>query len=66
MGLKSKPLDKVRQDVPVLKEPLVRVNFNVPESMRAEWKIQAVHERRDLSSIIIEAMRLYLSTHKTT
>jgi hypothetical protein len=68
MGLKSKPLDKVRSDVPVhevTKEDVARINLNVPESMRQQWKIAAVHAKRPLTDMIIEAMSIYLNTHRS-
>ena len=69
MGLKSKPLSAVRADVPVhdvTKENVVRININVPESMRQQWKIAAVHAKKPLSDMIIEAMSIYLNTHLRT
>jgi hypothetical protein len=67
MGLKSKPLDRVRPDVPVndvTKEDVVRINLNVPDSLRQAWKMAAVKEKRPLTDLIIEAMSMYLNTHK--
>lgn len=63
MALKSKPLDQVRDDVPVFKEKAVRVNLNVPKSVRVAWKIAAAQRHEDLSSLIVEAMNAYLHTH---
>ena len=63
MALKSKPLDRVREDVPVFQEKPVRVNLNVPESVRSAWKIAAAQRNKDLSSLIVEAMNAYLHTH---
>lgn len=63
MGLKSKSLDAVRADVPVAevtKEEMVRININVPESLRAKWKIEAVNRKTDLTTLILEAMSKYL------
>jgi len=40
MGLKSKPLEKVRDDVPVsavTREETTRININVPLSTRKRW-----------------------------
>jgi hypothetical protein len=68
MGLKSKPLDKVRADVPVhevTKEDVVRINLNVPESMRQQWKIAAVQAKKPLTELIIESMSIYLYTQKS-
>ena len=67
MGLKSKPLNQVRQDVPVhevIKEDVVRINLNVPQSTRQQWKIAAVHAKKPLTEMIIEAMSIYLNTQK--
>jgi hypothetical protein len=69
MVLKSKPLDKVRADVPVdqvMKEEVVRINLNVPASLRQQWKIAAVQAKKPLTEIIIEAMNIHLknSVHK--
>lgn len=68
MGLKSKPLSQVRADVPVhevTKEDVVRININVPESMRQAWKIAAVQAKRPLTELVIEAMSMYLNTQKS-
>jgi hypothetical protein len=67
MGLKSKPLDLVRDDVPVgevTKEEMVRVNINVPDSTRQAWKLASVTARKPVTDMIIEAMSAYLYTHK--
>ena len=66
MGLKSKQLDQLRESIPVdevTKEDVVRINLNVPESLRQRWKIAAVHEKRPMTDIIVDAMSLYLDTH---
>jgi hypothetical protein len=66
MGLKSKPLDQLRESIPVdevTREDIVRININVPESLRQRWKIAAVQEKRPMTDIIIDAMSLYLDTH---
>lgn len=66
MGLKSKPLDKVRADVPVsdvMREELVRINLNVPQSVRRAWKIAAVNANQSLSDMIVEAMSNHLKSH---
>ena len=67
MGFKSKPLDLVRDDVPVgevTKEEMVRVNINVPDSTRQAWKLASVTARKPVTDMIIEAMSAYLYTHK--
>lgn len=67
MGLKSKPLDLVRKDVPVgevTKEEMVRVNINVPDSTRQAWKMASVTAKKPVTDMIIEAMSKYLHTHK--
>jgi hypothetical protein len=67
MGLKSKPLDQVRASIPiheVTKEEVVRINLNVPESMRQRWKIAAVQAKKPMTSLMIEAMSLYLDEYK--
>lgn len=66
MGLKSKPLDQVRASVPVhevTREDVVRININVPESLRQKWKMASVQEKRPMTDMIIEAMSVYLDTH---
>ena len=63
VGLKSKSLDKVRDDVPVrdvTREAVGRININVPLSLRRQWKTAAAQADRTLSDIIIEAMSNYL------
>ncbi len=68
MGLKSKPLSAVRADVPVadvIKGDVVRVNINVPENTRMEWKIAAAQRKTDVTAMILESMSIYLRTHKS-
>lgn len=68
MGLRSKPLDKVRADVPVqdvVREDVGRVNINVPLSVRRQWKTAAAQADRSMSEMIIEAMSIYLNAHKS-
>jgi hypothetical protein len=67
MGLKSKDLSKVRDDVPVasvMKEDTIRVNINVPGSMQERWKMAAVKARRPLTALVIDAMEQYLAQQK--
>lgn len=66
MGLKSKPLSAVRPDVPVadvLREELVRINLNVPVSVRKAWKEAALRQDKTLSDLIIESMSIYSKNH---
>ena len=68
MGLKSKPLDKVRLDVPVhdvTRESVCRVNINVPLSVHIRWKTAAAQAKRSMSDMIVEAMNGYLDTQKS-
>ncbi len=67
MGLKSKPLEKVRDDVPVeavTKEEVVRININVPASVRQRWKMVAVRQDIALTDLVVTAVSEYLNTHK--
>ena len=62
MGLKSRPLSQVRADVPVAdvsREELVRINLNVPLSVRKAWKEAALRYDVTLSELIIDAMSKY-------
>lgn len=65
MALSSKPLDKVRTSVPVHevapKEEIVRININVPLSVRSTWKAYAARQNKALTDIIIEAMNTHMS-----
>lgn len=64
MALKSKSTTKVRDDLPldvVTKEDLVRVNLNVPTSMRNHWKSEAAKQGRSLGDLIIEAVNAHLN-----
>jgi hypothetical protein len=61
MALKSKPLESVRDDVPlheVSREDMVRVNFLVPASVRKAWKGAALREDKTLTEMIVEAMQV--------
>lgn len=59
--MKSKPLDQVRADVPLIKEPQVRVNLSVPESVRVAWKIEAAKRRIDVNALVMEVMDKHLN-----
>jgi hypothetical protein len=62
MALKSKPLKQVRQNLPVqivTQEDLVRINLNVPKSIRSRWKIEAAKRDVTLTDLILDAMKKY-------
>lgn len=64
MALKSKPLDSVRTDVPVhevVKEDLVRINFQVRASVRKSWKAAALREDVTVTDLIVRAMNAHLA-----
>ena len=64
MVLKSKNLEDVRLSVPVSevqKEAVVRVNLNVPESLREKWKVAAIARKVTLAELVIEAVELHLN-----
>lgn len=60
MSLKSKPLTKLRNlpAVSVLEET-VRINLNVPKSLRNKWKLAALQKDKTLTELIIKAMSIY-------
>lgn len=61
MALKSKPLDQVR-NVPTVQIPtdeIVRVNLNVPKSIRTRWKDIANKRDMTVTDLIIEAVSKY-------
>lgn len=45
----------------VAKEPMKRLNVNLPESLLREFKVKAAGEGRDMSSLVGEWVREYLS-----
>ena len=47
----------------VAKEEMVRLNFNVPVSLRQRLKLQAVKEAREMSEIMTELLEAYLDKH---
>ena len=65
MALSSKPINKVRNDIPLdevaPKEEIVRINLNVPKSVRAKWKTYAAQQDKALTEIIIETMNAHMS-----
>lgn len=65
MALKSKNLGSVRSDLPtqeaIPQEELVRVNLEVPKSVRQAWKTVAVGRGITLTDLIKEAMHAHLS-----
>lgn len=63
MALKPKKTADVRPTVPVeavQQEELVRVNLNVPESMRTRWKFEALARRQSLGDLIVEAVEAHI------
>lgn len=61
MALKSKPLDQVR-NVPTVQIPtdeIVRVNLNVPKSIRTRWKDIANKRDMTVTDLIIDAVSKY-------
>lgn len=67
VGLKSKSLDKVRSDVPVADvtnetdTSKVRINLNVSDGLRKEWKRVALDKGLSLQEMIIKAVNEYMS-----
>lgn len=61
MALKSKPLDQVRNvpTVQILTDEIVRVNLNVPKSIRTRWKDIANKRDMTVTDLIIEAVSKY-------
>lgn len=62
MSLKSKPLDQVRPlpAVSVLaQEEVVRINLNVPKSLRNQWKAAALQQEVTLTDLIMKEMSKY-------
>lgn len=63
MALKSKPLDQVRNvpNVQMLQpaDEIVRVNLNVPKSVRTKWKDIANKRDMTVTELIIEAVSKY-------
>lgn len=61
MALKSKPLEQVRDTVPVSAvADMVRVNLEVPKATRTAWRAAALQRDMPLSELIREAMRNHL------
>jgi hypothetical protein len=65
MALKSKNLAAVRGDIPteqaIPQEELVRVNLEVPKSVRQAWKAAALKHDKTLTDLIKDAMDAHLS-----
>lgn len=64
MALTAKSMKDVRPDVPVktaTKSELVRVNIQVPASVRVEWKTSALQRGQSLQDLIIEAVNTHLN-----
>lgn len=63
--LKSKSLASVRPTLPldqvIEKEPSVRVNLEVPESVRLRWKQAALDRRQTVVQLVMEAMEKELT-----
>jgi hypothetical protein len=64
MALTAKKLDAVRPTVPVAeagRQDLVRVNFNVRESVRRTWKRSALERQMTVAQLVEAAVNEYLS-----
>jgi hypothetical protein len=64
MALTPKKLDAVRPTVPVDevgRQTLVRVNINVPEVTRKQWKMAAIERGVSLGTLIENAVNETLS-----
>lgn len=64
MALTPKKLDAVRPTVPVDevgRQTLVRVNINVPEVTRKQWKVAAIERGISLGALIENAVNETLS-----
>ena len=64
MALKSKPVEQVRADVPVIQGDIVRVNINLPASVRKAWKQAALDNDTDVTTLIVDAMTKHLASLK--
>ncbi len=47
----------------VTKEPIVRLNINLPESLHLQLKILAAKQRTDMTQIVIQLIREHLGNH---
>lgn len=59
MALKSKPLEAVRADVPVKEaasEEKVRINLEVPRSLRQRLKALAAARETTVTDLVLEAL----------
>ena len=48
----------------VVKEPTIRLNVNIPESLHRMLKISAIEERSDMKSLIVQLIEEYLSKRR--
>lgn len=71
MALKSKSLEKVRDDVPAVVVPAqgsdkdqVRVNILVDEAVRLRWRGEALRlTRGNMKELIVNAVEEYIKKH---
>jgi len=65
-GKGDKPTDRDDKDELVkdaAQEDQVRLNADVPKSLRKRVQIQAAKEERNIREVIIDAMKKYLNEH---
>jgi hypothetical protein len=65
-GKGDKPTDRDDKDELVkdaAQEDQVRLNADVPKSLRKRVQIQAAKEERNIREVVIDAMEEYLSEH---
>ncbi len=62
MSLKSKSLSNLRE-LPavsvITEEDQVRINLNVPKSLRNRWKSAALKREITMTDLILEAMKIH-------
>jgi hypothetical protein len=66
LGKGDKPTDRGDKDELVedaAQEDQVRLNADVPKSLRKRVQIQAAKEERNIRDVVIDAMEEYLSEH---
>jgi hypothetical protein len=67
MAIKTKPLEEVRESVPVhlvTRGDMVRVNILVPAQVRRAWKAAGLSVDKTVTDMLIEAMGEYLKRIK--
>ena len=58
----SRNPEQARLRSETIKEPVVRINANIPKSLHHQFKLKCITDQRDMTDVLTELIRGYLDT----